>query len=73
MALQIGQKLYGYCGGYFDNAHVNNFFRVEAVGIDWVVVRGEDDDYGKPDFASGIDVLEFLQSKECTQPKIFED
>lgn len=38
MALQIGQMLYGYCGDHFERDSYNEK-RVEAVGIDWVVVR----------------------------------
>ena len=51
--LQIGQILYGYCGGFFGrNSHEDK--RIEAIGIDWVVVR---DVYsgGEPEFGCTVD------------------
>jgi len=59
MSLQIGQKLYGYCGGYFSRDHYDDC-RIEAIGYDWVVVRNEN---GSVDFAEGIHVLKFLEEK----------
>jgi hypothetical protein len=38
--LQIGELLYGFCGGYFGRDSYGTK-RVEAVGIDWVVAREE--------------------------------
>jgi len=63
MPLMIGQKLYGYCGGAFGRDHYNNC-RVEAVGIDWIVVRTED--YEFPEFACGKGIHEELA--EFTTP-----
>lgn len=66
MTLQIGQMLYGYCGGIFGRDSYEDK-RVEAVGIDWVVVREDD---GIPNFASGFTDLEYLQRDECIkEPK----
>lgn len=69
MPLQIGQMLYGYCGGIFGRDSYDNK-RVEAIGIDWVVVREDD---GTPNFASGFKDLEYLQIDEHTKPKPEED
>jgi len=46
MPLRVGAKLYGYCGGAFgrDSFGVKT---VEAIGVDWVVVRGGQ--YGQDD------------------------
>ena len=51
--LQIGMVLHGYCNGYFgrDSYECN---RVEAVGADWVVVRGLESQ--RPDMAYIEDV-----------------
>jgi hypothetical protein len=38
MSLLVGTVLHGFCGGYFGRDHYN-CCRVEAVGIDWVVIR----------------------------------
>lgn len=38
--LRIGQKLNGYCGGEFVLGP--DEVRVEAIGVDWVVVRALD-------------------------------
>lgn len=69
MSLQIGQKLYGYCGGVFGRDSYDNK-HVEAVGIDWVVVREDD---GTPNFASGLEDMEFLQTDICIKEKSVED
>ncbi|HDY66769.1 MAG TPA: hypothetical protein ENH85_03140 [Candidatus Scalindua sp.] len=45
--LQIGQILYGYCGGFFGRESYEDK-RIEAIGFDWVVVR--EIDGGGPDF-----------------------
>ena len=67
MALQIGQILYGFCGGHFgrDFAAYHDK-RIEAVGVDWVVVR---DEKGNPNFACGVDTIKFLQTDVCTKPQ----
>lgn len=65
MSLQIGQMLYGYCGGYFGRDSYDNK-RIEAIGIDWVVAR---EGNGMPNFASGEDILKFLQTDICTKEK----
>ena len=39
--LRIGDVLYGYCGGWFGRDSYAPK-RVEAIGVDWVVVRGDD-------------------------------
>ena len=38
LCLQIGDQLYGYCGGKFGRDTYREK-RVEAIGVDWVVVR----------------------------------
>lgn len=49
--LRVGQIIYGYCGGLWGNEGlVHQERRVEAIGVDWVVVR---DDGGTPDFFAG--------------------
>lgn len=42
MKPEIGMILYGYCGGYFGNSFDDK--RVEAFGVDWIVVREVNDD-----------------------------
>jgi hypothetical protein len=37
MRVLVGQMMFGFCSGYFDESYGNK--RVEAVGKDWVVVR----------------------------------
>lgn len=44
----IGMMLYGYCEGYFGRDSYGDK-RIEAVGVDWLVVRACGDE-GKPDF-----------------------
>jgi len=63
MFLQVGQMLYGYCGGIFGRDHYNDC-RVEGTGVDWVVVRNESDDV---DFASGMGIHDELA--QYTDPK----
>lgn len=48
MDLRIGLTLYGYCSGFFGRDSYTAK-RVEAFGIDWVVVR--EIDSGEPKFA----------------------
>ena len=69
MILQIGQMLYGYCGGIFGRDSYDDK-RIEALGFDWIVVREED---GTPNFACGLDDLKFLQTEKCTKPSKEED
>ena len=38
--IRVGDKLYGFCEGYFGRDSYNDK-RVEAVGADWVVAREE--------------------------------
>ena len=66
MTLQIGQLLYGYCGGIFGRDSYSTK-RVEDIGVDWVVVRNED---GSPDFACGPNIHNDLQ--EYTDPKCWD-
>ena len=40
--LQIGQILKGYCSGFFGNNYEDK--RIEALGIDWIVVREIEND-----------------------------
>ena len=64
MILQIGQILYGYCGGFFDGwSTYDDIRRIEAVGVDWVVARQENNE---PVFASGARAIAYLQTDECT-------
>ncbi len=47
MTLAVGTLLYGYCGGLFGRDSYDTK-RVEAIGVDWVVVRtveGPDKDW----------------------------
>ena len=64
MGLKIGQMIYGYCGGIFGrefNAYKDK--RVEAIGVDWVVLRDEDGDIH---FAEGDEVQ---QLEKYTTPE----
>lgn len=36
----VGEVFPGYCGGIFPLETTNGDLRVEAVGVDWVVLRG---------------------------------
>jgi hypothetical protein len=57
MPLLVGAVLHGFCGGYFGRDHYN-CCRVEAVGVDWVVVRNLE---GQGiDFAIGRDIHDNL-------------
>lgn len=47
--LRVGQMLYGFCGGAFGRDSYADK-RIEAIGVDWVVVR---DEYGHPGFYQG--------------------
>lgn len=49
LPLAVGDVLHGFCGGAFGRDHYE-CSRVEALGSDWVVVRGDDTGIG---FASG--------------------
>jgi hypothetical protein len=53
MTLLVGTKLKGFCGGFFGRDSYDDK-RVEAVGVDWVVVRTED---GTPLFARDDEIL----------------
>ena len=66
--LQIGQLLYGYCGGAFGRDSYFNK-RIEAMGIDWVVAR---DEYGDLHIATGENVQDRL-AKYTVRPKEDED
>ncbi len=47
--LRVGDPLYGFCGGFFGRDGYGDK-RVEAIGSDWVVARGEN---GTAWFADG--------------------
>lgn len=52
-SLQVGDLIYGYCGGIWGNEGlVFHERRVEAIGADWVVVRNSGGNvemfYGSP-------------------------
>ena len=70
MTLQIGQELYDKCGQYFDDAHLNDFFRIEAIGVDWIVVRGEYD--GGSQGLFGRKLLIAIEQYSQNQRKILE-
>ena len=70
MSLQIGQELYDKCGQYFDDAHLNDYFRIEAIGIDWVIVRGEYDN--KPQAIFGRTSIVAIEHCTQNQRKIIE-
>jgi hypothetical protein len=38
--IQVGEVFPGYCGGIFPPETIDKDLRVEAVGVDWVVLRG---------------------------------
>jgi len=63
--------LYGYCGGVFGRDHYNHC-RVEAVGVDWVVVRQVDFDCeGQgpyPEFAQGDTIHQDLEEYTIKTP-----
>jgi len=61
--IRIGTILYGFCGGNFGRDSYCNK-RVEGIGVDWVVARGED---GEPLLASGKSIIEELE--EYTKPE----
>ena len=63
--LPIGTMLYGYCGGHFGRDSYSDK-RVEAVGVDWVVVRQED---GAPDFASDPKIHAILADFTTPEPE----
>jgi len=56
---QVGELLDGYCGGAFMLG--NDYVRIEAVGWDWLVVRGPDahaaPQFFEADGPEGIDAL----------------
>ena len=62
--LAVGTILYGFCGGAFGRDSYDDK-RVEAVGVDWVVVRNE---AGYAGFACGDDIHEDL-AKFTERPK----
>ncbi len=45
--VQVGSILHGYCNGFFGRDAYDES-RVEAMGVDWIVVRKEN---GNPNFA----------------------
>lgn len=59
-SLAAGDRLYGFCGGAFGRDHYYEYCTVEAIGKDWVIVRGPYEDDG-PEFYSGApqDLVEF--------------
>lgn len=60
MTLQIGQIIYGFCGGVFGrDVGAYEDKRIEAIGFDWVVLREEN---GWLHFASGVDTLADLEN-----------
>jgi hypothetical protein len=61
MSLQVGQLLYGFCGGHFGRESYWGPNRVESIGYDWIVVR---DSRGIVQIAAGRDAIEFLESDE---------
>jgi hypothetical protein len=67
--INIGQKLYGYCNGYFGRDSYSDK-RIEAIGIDWIVVRELDSDE-KPNFVSFSDrqEMETMIEKWSIKPK----
>lgn len=69
MTLQIGQMLYGYCGGVFGRDSCDNK-RIEAIGVDWIVVREED---GNPNFACRAKAIKYLQTDDCTTTILAEE
>lgn len=64
--LRVGDVLYGYCGGHFGRDSYEDK-RVEAIGADWVVVRGGDIMRDNaPDFYDGSpeDLCQFREAAE---------
>ena len=76
MSIHVGDRLHGYCGGYFGRDHYT-CGTVEAVGLDWIVLRC--DDYGKPHVAvtSGHDIhtqmLEYRQNDPAQPCPFYAD
>jgi hypothetical protein len=50
LPFMVGETIPGYCCGHFDLDTYDNDLRVEAVGVDWIVFRGDD---GRIHFYSG--------------------
>ena len=46
MGIYVGTRLYGYLNGHFDGEHGGSY-RIEAVGVDWLVIRNHE---GVPQF-----------------------
>lgn len=54
--IAVGSKLTGFCAGLFGRDHYGDC-RVEAIGVDWVVVRNDD---GTVDFGEDDDIQKWL-------------
>lgn len=64
--LAVGDRIHGYCGGYFGRDHYD-CGTVEAIGADWVVARTP---HGRAFSQTGknilIDLAEYRSNDSCT-------
>jgi hypothetical protein len=68
--MNIGRIIYGYCEGYFGRDHYGEWL-IEAEGVDWIVVRDIDGNFGssRSDFTSFKDEKEKQEKiKEWSKP-----
>lgn len=75
--LAVGDRIHGYCGGYFGRDHYDCGI-VEAVGRDWAIFRTTTwPNFGDAFAATGetilIDLAEYRDNDRCTYPRYGED
>lgn len=65
--LAVGDRIHGYCGGYFGRDHYD-CGTVEAVGPDWIVARSIKDGHAFATTGKGIltELAEYRSSETCT-------
>jgi len=63
MQIFIGQKLYGYCDGYFGRDSYETK-RIEGFGIDWIVARESDWSCATEEIETKILFAEFNSREE---------
>ena len=64
--IAIGTKLYGFCGGIFGRDSYSEK-RVEAFGVDWVVIRNDE---GKVEYG---DIDNISELEEYTKNPYFDE
>lgn len=71
--LAVGDRIHGYCGGYFGRDHYD-CGTVEAIGGDWMVARSPE---GKAFSRTGrnilIELAEYRDNERCTFYSSAED